>query len=432
MATDLVRDILQDIRTPLYRNAIILIINTVIVAAAGFVFWVLVARLYTQEEVGLALVLVSVATFLAVLSGLGFGTGLIRFLPGTKNDKGRMINSCLTISTMVSLGLAAIVLASVNLWFPQGRGLIRLWALVPIFLLLTPMQVNAPIVDNAFVAGRRASYVLVRSSLFQTVRLLTPFLVVGLLGVLGILASYIFAHAIALTVTFFVLLPRLYAGFRPGPAVHGAVINDILHFSLGNHVAEVLNALPYPVLLILITNLTGSVDQAAIFGIPWLVASLLFAVPLMTSISLYAEGSHFEDRLYRDVMRTLRFLVPLLAVGILTIWFLGEWVLSLFGPGYVDQGIGLLRILALSSVFVAVNGVFISVARVKKWVRAIIALVAFITASTIGLSYWLIPILGLEGTGIAWLISHGVAATAIVAVFLVRRRTQRTSLGAGE
>jgi O-antigen/teichoic acid export membrane protein len=428
MDTDFVTDIIQDIRTPLYKNAIFLIINTMLVAGAGFLFWFIITKIYPVEEVGQALVLVSVASFVAVLSQLGFGTGLIRFLPSTKNDKGRMFNTCLTISTVISLILAIVLLATVDTWFPQGRELLSLRALVPIFLLLVPLMVSAPIVDSTFVAGRRALYVLLRNGLYQATRLALPFLLVSLLGILGVLASYVLAQGAALALALFLLLPRLYPGLRPGPAVDRTVLNDIFHFSLGNHVAEVLSALPYPVILLMVSHLFGSAGQAAFFGIPWLIASLLFAVPLMTSVSLYAEGSHFEDRLYRDLRRTMRFLLPLLALGILFLWFLGDWILSLFGPRYAEEGFGLLRILVISGIFVAANGLFISVARVKKWVKAIIALMAYVALGTIALSYLLIPIYGLEGAGIAWLLVHGTSASVVAAAFFLRRRYRRRLL----
>lgn len=429
MATDLVREVLQDIRTPLYKNAIFLIANTVLIAGAGFLFWFIATNLYTEEEVGQALVLVGVATFLAILSQLGFGTGLIRFLPSTNNDRGKMVNTCLTISTIVSILLAIAILATIDLWFPQGRQLMSLRALVPIFILLVPLMVNAPIVDNVFVAGRRALYVLVKSIVYQGTRLVLPLVLIGFLGILGILASYVLAQIVALSLAFFILLPRLYPGFRPGPAIDRSVLNDIIHFSIGNHVAEVLAALPYPVILLIVSRLTGSAEEAAFFGIPWLIASLLFAVPLMSSISLYAEGSHFEDRLYRDLLRTLRFIVPLLVAGILFLWFLGHWVLSLFGPRYAEEGFQLLRILALSGVFVAVNGLFISVARVKKWVKAIIGLMAFVALGTIALAYLIIPIYGLEGAGLAWLAVNGTSATALAFAFIMRRRIPNPGRG---
>lgn len=421
MATDLVREVLQDMRSPLYRNAIFLVANTALVAGAGFLFWFIVAKLYTEHEVGQALVLVGVATFLATLAQLGFGTGLIRFLPGTKRNRGRMINSCLTLSSILSVIFAAVMLFSVDLWFPQAGELARLSALALVFLLMVPLQANAIIVNNAFVAGREASYVVLKSILYQSARVLTPVLLVGILGFLGILSAFVIGQVLALSIAFFIWLPKVFPEFRPGPALDKTVVNDIIHFSLGNHVAEVLAALPYPVILIIIANLLGS-PEAAYFGYPWLIASLLFAVPLMTGVSLYAEGSHFEERLRKDLVRALRFLVPLLFLGILFIWFLGGSILTLIGASYAAEGTSLLRILALSTIFVAVNHIFLSVARVKKWIRVIIALMAYITLGTIGISYWAIPVFGIDGAGIAWLIAQGTAATAIVGFFILKRQ----------
>ncbi|MFQ6012481.1 MAG: lipopolysaccharide biosynthesis protein [Thermoplasmata archaeon] len=432
MASDLVKDVMEDIRSPLYRNAIYLILNTLMAAGAGFVFWLLVARVSgSPEAVGQALLLVGVLALLATVSQLGFGIGLIRFLPGSRGEgRGRMMNSALTVSVLVAVGLAFLVLLTMDLWFPQGADVLSLVALVPIFLLLAVFGTSAPIVDNSFVAGRKASYVVMRSSLYQAVRLATPLLLIGLLGVLGVLASLMVAHVLALAVAFFLLLPRLYPGFRLMPVVDKGALGDMLHFSLGNHVAEIFHVLPYPVILVIVTRLTGSLEQAAFFGVPWLIASLLFAVPLMASVSLYAEGSHFADRLRGDLRRTLRFVLPVLVAGIAFVWFFGAWVLSLFGPAYPAEGVQLLRVLAISGIFVTVNGLFIAVARVMKWVKAVIALWAYVATGTIALSYLLLPVYGLVGVGYAWLLTNGTAALAVMGAYLLKRGTLRALLTA--
>ena len=431
MATDLVKEVLEDIRSPLYRNAIYLLLNTLLVAGAGILFWVIVARLYPDEaQVGQALILIGIVAFVATLAQLGFGVGLIRFLPRSRRDKGRLVSTCLTISALVALALSAVLLLTLDVWFPGGQDPLSVALLVPIFLLLAVFGVSNPIVDNTFVAGRRASYIVVRGGLYQAVRLVMLFLLVGFLGVLGILASILFAQFLALALAFALLLPRLYPGFRLLPIVDRALVGDILPFSLGNHVAEVLYVLPYPVILVLIPRLTGSVEQAAFFAMPWLIASILFAVPLMASVSLYAEGSHFQERLRGDLRRTLRFILPLLALGILSLWFWGDWILALFGPSYAVEGLGLLKLLAVSAIFVAVNVLFVSVARVMKWVRAVVALWAYVALGTIALSFLLLPELGLEGVGYAWLITNGTAAVAVTAAYLLKRGSIRSLLTA--
>ncbi len=430
MASDLVKEVMADIRSPLYRNTIFLLFHTLLVAGAGLLFWLIVARLIGNEEaVGQALLLVSVITLLTTVSTLGFGTGLIRFLPNSKGNKSRMVNSTLTVSAIVAAVLAVLVLLTVSVWFPAGADVLSLATLVPIFILLAVVSVAVPIVDSGFVAGRKASYVVLRSSLFQAVRLATPLILIGLLGVIGVLASLMVAHILALAVAFVFLLPRLYPGFRLKPVVDRDLLGEMFHFSLGNHVGEIFHVLPYPALLVLVSWLAGTA-AVTFFGIPWLIAGLLFSVPMMASTSLYVEGSHFSDRLRQDLRRTLRFVLPLLVLGIAFIWFFGEWLLSLFDLPFQPESVQLLRVLAVSAIFVAVNGLFIAVARVMKWVKAIIALWAYVAVSTVVLAYVLLPVSGLVGVGYAWLLGNGTAALAVMAAYLLKRGSIRALLTA--
>ncbi len=165
---------------------------------------------------------------------------------------------------------------------------------------------------------------------------------------------------------------------------------------------------------------TPAQKPVTFFGIPWLIARMLFAVPLMASVSLYAEGSHFQERLRPDLRRTLRFILPLLGLGIPFLWFWGDWILALFGPSYAVEGLGLLKLLAVSAIFVTVNVLFVSVARVMKWVRAVVALWAYVALGTLAIAFVLLPVLGLEGVGYAWLLTNGTAAVAVIAAYLFK------------
>ena len=66
----------------LYRNTIYLILSFMTINLSGFIFWILAAKLYKPEDVGLASAAISAALFLANVSGLGLGFGLIRLLSG--------------------------------------------------------------------------------------------------------------------------------------------------------------------------------------------------------------------------------------------------------------------------------------------------------------------------------------------------------------
>ena len=117
------RQIKHRIKEPLYRNALFLIANTIVLAGLGLVFWMIVARFYSEEEIGLGAAIISAASILALLSRPGLGIALVRFLP--KADKpAEMINTFFIMSGVVAAVLAAIFVVGLNLWSPK-LGFIR-------------------------------------------------------------------------------------------------------------------------------------------------------------------------------------------------------------------------------------------------------------------------------------------------------------------
>ena len=97
----------------LYSNSLFLMISTGVMSVFGFVFWIICARLFTAEEVGLATTIISVMGLITSFSLLGLGTGLIRYLPNSerKNDK---INTCFTLVGVVSVIVTTIFILGMN------------------------------------------------------------------------------------------------------------------------------------------------------------------------------------------------------------------------------------------------------------------------------------------------------------------------------
>ena len=79
------------LRTPLVRNSAYLLLTAGIAYGLGFVFWLLVARLYSPDVLGLTATLLGTILFLATVAQLGFQIGLIRFLP-QEEDRSGLIN----------------------------------------------------------------------------------------------------------------------------------------------------------------------------------------------------------------------------------------------------------------------------------------------------------------------------------------------------
>jgi len=61
----------------LYKNSIYLMLSTAVMAFFGFFFWIINARLFKPEQVGIATTLISVLTLISTFSILGLGNSLI-------------------------------------------------------------------------------------------------------------------------------------------------------------------------------------------------------------------------------------------------------------------------------------------------------------------------------------------------------------------
>jgi O-antigen/teichoic acid export membrane protein len=63
--------------------------------------------------------------------------------------------------------------------------------------------------------------------------------------------------------------------------------------------------------------------------------------------------------------------------------------------------------------------------RVEMQMRIVIILSLFMAVVTLGLSWVLLPRMGITGIGIAWLVSQGMVAIGIIINFILRRNPKR-------
>ena len=78
----------------------------------------------------------------------------------------------------------------------------------------------------------------------------------------------------------------------------------------------------------------------------------------------------------------------------------------------------MLWVLAPSAIPVAVNLIYMGVARVKKRLRDMVLLPILITAVTLSLGYWLIPLWGINAPGVAWLCANTGVSLALIPRFV--------------
>jgi len=405
----------QFIAIPLYSNAFYLMLNTGVTALFGFFFWVVVARFYTEAEVGLGSAIISAMSLLSIISLVGLNISLVRFLPHSDKPQ-ELINSCYTLGGIISLVIAGIFLAGLGFWSPALAFVTKNGIFASAFIVFTILWTLHGLVNYTFVARRRAGFVLSKNTIFSVVKVPLPIIFVLFFRTFGIVASWGVAMAVALAVSIFMFLPRVQHSYKPVPTLKLNLLKDMWRYSGGNYLADLFSTcLPF-ILPLMVVNLLGA-EQNAYFYIGWMIAALLFAIPLAVSQSLFAEGSHFEDKLKENVTKSLKFTYLLLVPAVIVLILVGKWVLLAFGQSYSLNALHLLWVLSLSSLPLALTHIYTGILRVTGRIKELIAIWGFIALGTLLASYLIMPVTGIIGIGYAWL-----GAQTVVAIYVLVRR----------
>jgi O-antigen/teichoic acid export membrane protein len=409
------------IKDPLYSNAIFLMLANIVNALFGFVFWIVVARFYSPQDVGLASAIISAASLLTMFSSLGLGYGLIRFL-GTSEDPNRLINTSLSIAGSLSIAAALIFILGLGYWSPSLIFIRENPIYLMVFLFLVPVSCLSALTDQTLMAGRRAGFILAKNLIFNVLRLALPILLLAFFQFFGIIGSWGLAMLIALLVGIFWFLPRSQSGYRPFLSFSRKAASKILSFSFLNYLSDLLFSAPGLIMPIVVLNLLGA-EKNAYFFIAWSISGILTMIPSTVSTSLLAEGSFAKSRMEQNIRRSLKMVLLILTPAVILVLVLADKLLLIFGDIYSQNAVTLLRLLAVSAFPLAINYIYISIKRVEKKLKPVVLLTAVSGVFTISLAYLLLPRSGITGVGTAWLISQCAIAIIVVAGWLKNRRS---------
>ena len=194
---------LDQVKTPLYRNAFYLMLAYAVGVAGGLLFWVVAYRFYSSNDTGFAIAMLNTLTFLAGVATLGMPIALIRFLPESDNPTA-LTNSVLTVSGGIVFVLSLVFIIGLPVWAP---GLVvQFWRpeYVPIIVLTGIAYTFGPVLDQAAIAVRRADLYFWRIVIFSVTKIPLPVVFALLLGqalirirVLGIYMSWSIAFGVS-------------------------------------------------------------------------------------------------------------------------------------------------------------------------------------------------------------------------------------------
>ena len=388
---------------PLYKNSLFNMTSILILGALGFAFWMIIARLYKTENVGIATTLISIMTLLSSFTMMGLNSSLIRYLPKSVN-KNELINSAFAIVTLVTLLISIIFLLGLQIFSPQLlflRSSIFYIISFMIFVILCSWNV---LVDSIFIAFRSTSNILIKNTTVSILKLILPFALI-VFGSYGIFASA--ASALALGVLTGLSMLFLKFKIRPAIFLNVAMVKETSAYSFANYMTSFVFNAPSLVLPVIILNIL-SAEYAAYYYIASMIQNILQIIPLATAQSLLTEGSYNEAELKRHVKKALTTIFVILIPTIILIVLGGNVLLQFFGKNYALQAFQFLRLYSISTIFTSLLLIANAINNVKHQKKALVTSNVVASVLTLWLSYTFASS-SLVGIGWGWALGQAIA-----------------------
>ena len=385
------------------------------------IFWILVARMATSTEVGVASTLISISALILGLADLGIARGLPRFLGesyGSKNmEKFRQyLNSSfpiLLISTSIAILFILLSNGLMQLSFGFSFSLVIALALIILFANLSPPF------KVALVSLLRTDYHSVVNFGSGVAKIIVGVLLVSLglgsLGiVLGLLAMYVVSLFMSVIATW-----RLIRIDGNHPSLkeqdRGREI-ELLKAGLPSYIPSAIQHLGVKIGILLVFGTTGAVETAfyymalQIYGV-----AVVIPTTIMNLLFPYISGAKDRDDVLVDRGLRLSLLLTLPAVFVLVLYpFLP---LSIIGVDYIAASEAL-RILLLSIPLIAIiSGVNI-LAYARGRYLMVLAIGIFTNMPRLLLYFILVPHYFSIGASYAFLLGTfiGLFAAGVVAI----------------
>lgn len=405
---NIIKKIKNKVNEPLFKNSYFLMANTIFYSLVGFIFWIIASRLYSPENVGIGSAIVSAMGIISIFSLMGFDISLIRYIPDESDKKG-MINSCFTLTTIMSIIISIVFITGLNFWSPALIILKNNFTFSIAFIIFTIFSSLSILQISVFTALRNTKY-----SFFQSItnilRLISlPFFI--LFGSFGIYLSF----GLTYMITFFVgnmLISKIYSIYKLTPVIKKHFIYRMLHYSFGNYIANIFLQLPTFLLPLLVINILNA-EMNAYFYVSWTFSLILLTIPTSTSKSLLAEGSFSPEEFNIKIVKSMKFTIILQLIAIFGILIFGKNILLLFGKQYAENSFELLLILCIASIPYAINQIYTTINRVQKNIKPVILIYGSISTITLIGSYFVLSSIGLLGIGYVWLATNSVIAILI-------------------
>lgn len=396
---------------PLFKNSLFNMASTLIMGVLGFVFWIIIARLYKAENVGIASTLISIMTLLSSFTLLGLNVNLNRYLPKSANKKD-LINSSFGIVTIVAILASVIFLLGLQIFSPQLLFLdSNVFYIISFTIFIIFCSWNS-LVESTFMAFRAAGNILIKNIIISSLKLALPFVLIAF-GAYGIFASTAAALDLGVLASLIILIFNFK--IRLSISINVSLVKQTLSYSFANYLTSFMFNMPSLILPVIILNAL-SAKYAGYYYIASMIQNVLLIIPLATAQALLTEGAYNEAALKKHVKKAIATIFVILIPATAVIVFKGDVLLQFFGKNYVAEDLQFLQLYSVSTIFTAFLLIANAIRNVKHQIKSLVISNVIASVLTLALSYAFISD-KLVGIGWGWM--FGQVIIGVVSVFSI-------------
>ncbi len=379
-----------------YRNSMYLLISMGVSTGTGFLFVLVCTHYYSQSDFGYATSLLGALGVATAFSNVGMNRTLVRFMGRSMKKSQDLVTGIFLVSGFAIL--SGVVLSRYFSSFGIKHADL---AVVSIFVVTVFLMSIKALFDTVFIAIRESSGTLIENTLFNTVRLFFPILVVGS-GYIGIFGAQLAAVIFALGASIIVL--RRYHGFTFLVKPSKSSMSGKWRYALGSYTSDLTGGLPSSVVPIIVVAKLGPV-AGALWYVAMRIINVLLSVSATINQAMFAEMSNAEGSINRFLKKATLSMYGVLLPISTAVFVFAPYILRIFHGNYVSatQVLRLMTVFALIGVANYITG---SILQVYKMV--IYLTLVNVANALVVIVYCLYFAHDLNGVAVGWVLGEVV------------------------
>src|SRR3954451_9076981 len=146
-------------QNPQNRDGMALVLSSAVSSAVGLLYWVVAARMFDSETVGVNSTLVSTLGLLGILAQLNLGSAMLRFVPVVGRGARSLVAACYATGIVAAVVIGSVFALGAGWWAPELRAAVGAGALLAYFALSTPFWTVFIMQDYLLTGLKRATVV---------------------------------------------------------------------------------------------------------------------------------------------------------------------------------------------------------------------------------------------------------------------------------